>query len=111
MSTLQSIGQIRDLRSEILQTNNAIRVLSNIAVEGQLALRDYLTLVRLLTGGNESLSGLITNMQITLAVVQTLRTATKALEVEIGPVGWLLLGIGAIAGLTGYTIYENTRGT
>lgn len=110
MSTLQSISEIGELRQQIAQTNAAMNVLNHAALEGKIALRDYLVLVRLLTGGNENLSALIQNMQVTLATIQTLRTATKLLQAEMGPIGWLLLGIGTFAGLTSYSVYSNQTG-
>jgi uncharacterized protein YaaW (UPF0174 family) len=98
LSTSESISQIRELRGEVLRVNADIRLLSNIAVDGKLALRDYLTLVRLLTGGSPELTSLIASMQTTIAVVQTARTVTKLLQIEMGPIGWLLLGASAFVG-------------
>ncbi len=101
MSTSASIGQIQDLRTEVLKYNADCRVLLNITRDGQLALRDFLTLTRLLTGGNPQLSNFIATMEATIAVVQTARTVTKLLQIEMGPIGWLLLGVGAFAGFLG----------
>ena len=101
MSTSQSIAGIQDLRSEVLQFNREARVLTNIAVNGQLALRDYLTLIRLATGGNPELSNFIMDMQATIAIIQTARTVTKLLQIEMGPAGWALLGITTFIGMIG----------
>ena len=109
--TMQSIDQIQQLRSEISETNQAMRALTSLTVDGKVQLRDFLAIVRLLSGGNDSLDGLVANLQVTLATITAVRTATKAMQIELGPVGWLLLGAGTLAGLTTYSVYSTQTGS
>ena len=113
MSTMQSIGQVHDLRMEVTRTNAELRTLSNLAVQGRVSLRDFLVLARMLTGGDPKLSALFSNLQLTIAVAGTATTALKALNVAAAttPIGMLALGVTAAAAGIGLTIYESYTGT
>lgn len=112
MSTMQSIDQIHELRMNVAQVNNEINILSHIAYKGKLDLRDYLVLVRALTGGNPELNGLISNMQLAITTTRTAISLARLAKIEMAtnPLLWPVLAVGTFAGLTAYTIYESTVG-
>ena len=101
MSTSASITEIQQLRSEIIKFNAEARMLSNIAMNGRFALRDYMTIIRLMTGGNPELMPFIASMQTTISVAQTASIALRAAQLSMGPIGWALLGIGTFVGILG----------
>jgi hypothetical protein len=101
LSNQQTVSEIVEVREAAFRTNQSLITLTHIAADGRVALRDFVTLARVLTGGQESLQAVITYAQTTIAVVGAARTALKLLEIEMGPVGWALLGISVFAGVVG----------
>lgn len=74
-----------------METNNSIHALSQLALNGTIGLRDFMVFARILFGDNPKMANMIADAQIFVAVISTARTALKALEVEIGPIGWGVL--------------------
>ena len=101
MSNQQTIAELQDIRTSAIQANQQLITLSHLAADGRVTLRDFVTLTRVLTGGNEDLSSLMMQLQTTIALVGTARTVLRLLEVELGPAGWLLLGGATLAGVMG----------
>lgn len=111
MSTTESIANIRDLRSEVLRTNAEIRTLTNLAVNGQVSLRDFLTIARMIFGNDPTMAKMLADIQLMIALMGTAQAVATALKISLGPIGWATLAIGTAIGITGYSIYESTTGT
>ena len=101
MSNQQTIEEITAVREAAYQTNRSLITLTHIAVDGRIALRDFVTLARVLTGGDPSLQAVISYAQTAIAIVGSVRVALRLLQIEMGPVGWVLLGLGTVAGIVG----------
>jgi prefoldin subunit 5 len=68
-----------------------------------------LALIQRLSGGNEDLSALISKMQQVIVTMNMLRNAALLLQAGLGPVGWVLMGIGVAT--TALSIQEDIDNT
>jgi uncharacterized protein YaaW (UPF0174 family) len=107
---MSEITDIRGMRTDVLHLNAELRTMSHLVVDGNLSLRDFLVLARLLFGGNPEMASMLANIQLFIALMGTARALTRALQIEMGPVGWAILGVSTAAGIAMTMIYE-TRGT
>jgi hypothetical protein len=63
-----------------------------------MSANDLLILIESL-GLPREMRAAINDVQMFVATVNTLRTTLKLLQIEMGPVGWVLLGIGVVGGM------------
>jgi len=98
------------MRSEVLQLNAEVRTMTNLMTNGNLSLRDFLVLSRALFGAHPQMAQILADIQLFIAVMGTARALNKMFQLELGPVGWAVLGATTIIGLTGYHIYESSTG-
>ncbi len=69
-----------------------------MASMSKVGLQDLLALTRLMAGDDPNLQSLINYLTTTIALVNTARVTLKLLQIEMGPVGWLLLVLGTVGG-------------
>ncbi len=107
---MSEVTDIKAMRTDVMQFNAELRTMSRLVLDGNLSLRDFLVLARLLFGGNPEMATMLANIQLFIALMGTARTVTRAFNIELGPLGWGILGVSTAAGLAATINYE-TRGT
>lgn len=101
MSNQQTIGDLREIRVQASLANQQLVTLNRLAKTGNLNLYDLAIITRSLSGGNEDLESLIGYVQTVITAVTAARTALKLLQLEMGPLGWILLALGTAATVIG----------
>jgi uncharacterized protein YaaW (UPF0174 family) len=107
---LSSVSDVRGMRTEVLQLNAEVRTMTNLMANGNLSLRDFLVLSRALFGSNPQMAKILADIQLFIALMGTARAMNKMFQLELGPVGWAILGATTVIAIAGYSIYENTTG-
>lgn len=91
-------SDIPNLRRGIQELTADIRVFNRVAQTGRISGNDLLVILRMLRLP-PAIDDAIVQMQVAIATINTLRMAFKLMQIEMGPLGWLLLGIGIFGGM------------
>lgn len=95
MSQSRDVGE---MRQAVRGLNQELRVFNTVAATSNLSGQDLLALFRALGLGPE-VSRAIMTLQTAIAVANTARVTLKMLQIELGPVGWAILGITTVGGI------------
>jgi hypothetical protein len=107
---LQEIDRLLKKINEEMDTTTAKSTTLHVNLDRvNRVLMRSLALVQRLSGGNEDLSALISKMQRVISTMNMLRNAALLLQAGLGPVGWILMGIGVAT--TALTIQEDIDDT
>ena len=99
MSTSQSIHEIAELRQVAIRANQSLNSLNRMAATTTVGLQDLLAITRLMAGDDPNIQSFITYLTTTIALVNTARVVVKLLQIEMGPIGWVLLIAGTVGGV------------
>jgi hypothetical protein len=92
---LQACDEIlQKLKTEMENTQVQAEVLHIRLDRVNRVLMRTLTFIRRMSGGNDDLEYLMSKMQRVISVMNTLRIAAMMMYAGMGPIGWVMMGMG-----------------
>ena len=101
-------SNVREMRQEVRELTADLRVFNRVVATSKVGANDLLVLLESL-GLPREMRAAINELQMLVATINVARTTARLLEIELGPIGWILLIGGTLGGLAASQQMEARR--